>query len=229
MEETPKLVSPSVVTEASSQARILVEERKKHFKLARSTYTQKVAITFQAYYDLAIEKRENLLIPLKYFEGNNLTTLYKKVCDGLLFLQNRLEKFEDAWKYYQLRQQITVVRVDKPEVGILLRFNAMSQFRAQETAELAGEQRSLEQQATEARPAIAVPMEKIEVPVQPTAEMLYTKLLDRVTQYVNYGTGMLVINDLNLTDVQRNQITNMANDAGIAGEVTANKIKMFKV
>lgn len=94
--------------------------RKNSRRLKRSTYTRKVAIEFKPYFDKLIENirhSSGLLIPYEKYPSNKPDTLYKKVCDALLWLRDYLEK-EEAKKYWLLKE---LIDIRKHRKGIELR------------------------------------------------------------------------------------------------------------
>lgn len=100
----------------------LVESRKHNNIVKRSTYTLKNAAKFKIYFDLAILKDQNVVIPADIFRGQP-NTLYKKVCDALLYLRNKLTP-EQAIPYHLLRAK---TRIDIHEEngkykGIIIKF-----------------------------------------------------------------------------------------------------------
>lgn len=210
------LNSPPVVITRTELLRQMVEERKLQVRLQRSTYTEKNAVTFKPYYDLAISQQKDLLIKLEWFPNNNITTLYKKVCDGLLFIRNRLQDETKALEYHILRAQVEMMRVATPEPGILMHFTTGHEYRAKEAIDLAATKKEFKTFASEDN-------------VPPTNVQDFKQLLIDIEKYIATGKSMFVREDLTLSEAEVKQVVGMCDQNEVACDIQPTKIRIFKV
>jgi len=195
----------------------------KQRRLKRSTYTVKNAMKFQAYFDLSIRDKKPVLIPARPYNVK-LDTLYKKVCDGLLWLVQNMQQGAAQQAYALLKSQSQFTRVEGHAGGVKITWDVHEEILSPESIKAVtgvAPVGILQSATTQEQMSDAV------------ADIKQVGLTDRIRTHLESTSDTGIFNEqgLNLSPEKVRDIARLLTDAGVPpalAVIEPTQVRFFK-